>query len=240
SRSISCDALAAAGAIAAIAATAIATSIPLTLSLLPASAARPCARLDRRGLRLTRERPGAPAKTKSCALSVPNQVASRRKVATRPRGVNCRERRCASPRGECMCVRRLAVLVVAAGFGATLAAAVLAGLDRAAATPRSSSHVSILRVDTKLPGWLAPGAAGRVGGFAGANERLRLATASGVQLARTRGGKLGRFGFNFPAPQAGRYRLLVGGSTDTASAGTLTVRPLLLDAVGDITFGEQV
>src|SRR5262249_16757418 len=46
--------------------------------------------------------------------------------------------------------------------------------------------------------------------------------------------------FHFHAPKAGRYRLLVGGSTDTASAGTLTVRPLVLDAVGDITFGEQV
>jgi poly-gamma-glutamate capsule biosynthesis protein CapA/YwtB (metallophosphatase superfamily) len=141
---------------------------------------------------------------------------------------------------KCVSVRRLAVLALAAGFGAALAAAVLAGLDRAAATPQTSSHVSILRVDTKLPGWLAPGAAGRVGGFAGANERLRLATASGVELARTRSGRLGRFVFHFHAPNAGRYRLLVGGSTDTASAGTLIVRPLVLDAVGDITFGEQV
>src|SRR5262249_14309027 len=41
----------------------IATSIRLTFSLLPASAARPHAHLSRRGFRLTRERPIAPAKT---------------------------------------------------------------------------------------------------------------------------------------------------------------------------------
>jgi len=137
-------------------------------------------------------------------------------------------------------VRRLAVLALAACFGGAFAAAVVAGLDRAAATPDKSSHVAILRVDSKLPDWLAPGAVGRVDGFAGANERLRLMTGSGAVLARVRSGKLGRFVFRFHAPKAGRYRLRVATRAAAATAGMLTVRPLVLEAVGDITFGEQV
>jgi poly-gamma-glutamate synthesis protein (capsule biosynthesis protein) len=117
---------------------------------------------------------------------------------------------------------------------------VLAGLDRAAATPADTARAQILRVDSKLPTWLAPGATGRVEGFAGANERLRLVTASGTLLARTRSGQLGRFVFRFRAPKAGRYRLLVATRATATGAGVLTVRPLVLEAVGDITFGEQV
>ena len=137
-------------------------------------------------------------------------------------------------------MRRVAVLALAAGFGASFAAAVLAGLDRAAATPDTPTRAAILRIDSKLPDWLAPGAAGRVEGFAGANERLRLVTAAGAVLARTRSGDLGRFGFRFHAPRAGRYRLLVATRAVATGAGVLTVRPLVLEAVGDITFGEQV
>jgi poly-gamma-glutamate synthesis protein (capsule biosynthesis protein) len=132
------------------------------------------------------------------------------------------------------------VLVLAAGFGASLAGAVLAGLNRAAATPQRSGRAQILRVDSKLPGWLAPGAAGTVEGFAGAKERLRLVTGSGVVLARASSGRLGRFSLRFHAPNAGRYRLRIATATMNAKAGVLTVRPLVLDAVGDITFGEQV
>ncbi|MFL5926548.1 MAG: CapA family protein [Gaiellaceae bacterium] len=139
-----------------------------------------------------------------------------------------------------MAVRRAAVLALAAGFAAAFAAAVLAGLDRAAATPETRSHAAILRVDSKLPDWLAPGATGRVAGFAGANERLRLVTGSGTVLARTRSGKLGRFVFRFHAPNAGRYRLRVATRAMATAVGALTVRPLVLEAVGDITFGEQV
>ena len=44
----------------------------------------------------------------------------------------------------------------------------------------------------------------------------------------------------FARREPGRYRLRVAGAGRTAAAGVVVVRPLVLDAVGDITFGEQV
>ncbi|HVP75340.1 MAG TPA: CapA family protein [Gaiellaceae bacterium] len=129
-------------------------------------------------------------------------------------------------------------MLVCAGVAACVL--VVAGRHAADATARATGGAQLLRVDSRLPGWLAPGAAGRVEGFAGANERLRLETAAGDVLARTTSGQRGRFLFRFRAPEPGRYRLRVTGAGRSAAAGVLLVRPLVLDAVGDITFGEQV
>jgi poly-gamma-glutamate synthesis protein (capsule biosynthesis protein) len=96
------------------------------------------------------------------------------------------------------------------------------------------------RVESRLPGWLAPGAAGTVAGFAGSFERIQLQTTGGRVVSRTRCGRLGRFLFRFRAPAPGRYPLRVVADHAEVRAGVLTVRPLELEAVGDITFGEQV
>jgi poly-gamma-glutamate synthesis protein (capsule biosynthesis protein) len=144
---------------------------------------------------------------------------------------------------ECGVVRRLVSAGLAVVFAAGLATAVLAGITRAgaASSPARAEVAQMLRVDTNAPSWLAPGGAGSVGGFAGANEPLRLVGAQGVLLARTRSGPLGRYVFRFRAPaRVGRYQLRVLAGAAEASAGTLAVRPLELAAVGDITFGEQV
>jgi poly-gamma-glutamate synthesis protein (capsule biosynthesis protein) len=113
----------------------------------------------------------------------------------------------------------------------------LVGRSAADAGPRSAAH--LLRVDSTLPAWLAPGATGRVEGFAGPDERLRLRSGRRT-LARVRSGPRGRFVLRFPAPGPGRYRLSIAAAGRTAPVGVLVVRPLLLDAVGDVTFGEQV
>jgi poly-gamma-glutamate synthesis protein (capsule biosynthesis protein) len=104
----------------------------------------------------------------------------------------------------------------------------------------ATAQAQLLEVVSHVPGWLAPGARGHVEGFAGANERLRLETTGGSVLARTTSGPRGRFLLRFRAPEPGRYRLRVAGAARTVSAGVVVVRPLVLDAVGDITFGEQV
>ena len=59
-------------------------------------------------------------------------------------------------------------------------------------------------------------------------------------LGRATSGPRGGFRIRFRAPEPGRYRLTVAAPGRTVRVGTLLVRPLLLDAVGDITFGEQV
>ncbi len=122
-----------------------------------------------------------------------------------------------------------------------LGLAVVAALSSgtAGALSARSRAPAILRVDTRLPSWLAPGAHATVTGYAAADQRLVLRSGSSV-LARTTSGPLGGFRFRFRAPEPGRYRLTVAAATRAAPGGVLVVRPLLLDAVGDITFGEQV
>lgn len=125
--------------------------------------------------------------------------------------------------------RLLAGLAVAAALSSGTAGALSAG----------STEPAILRVDSRLPSWLAPGARATVAGYAAADEPLVLRSGSSV-LARTTSGPLGGFRFRFRAPEPGRHPLTVAAATRAVSGGTLVVRPLLLDAVGDITFGEQV
>jgi Bacterial capsule synthesis protein PGA_cap len=131
------------------------------------------------------------------------------------------------------------VAALAAVFSTGVTSAVYAGIEGGA--PLEVRHQASLRVESKAPPWLAPNGVGTVSGFAGANQHLRLVGTQGLLIARTRSGPLGRFVFRFRAPaRSGRYHLRVLAGTAQASAGTLTVRPLQLAAVGDITFGEQV
>jgi hypothetical protein len=140
------------------------------------------------------------------------------------------------PRG----MRRLAVggLVAALVAGAAAAAALaLRDTSDAAARP---AHAVELRVDTSLPPWVAPGARVTVAGFSAGSTRVILRTAAGRALARTTSGPRGRYLLRFRAPAAGAYRLRTAAAGATAPVGTLHVRPLVLAAVGDVTFGEQV
>ncbi|HZP73207.1 MAG TPA: CapA family protein [Gaiellaceae bacterium] len=103
----------------------------------------------------------------------------------------------------------------------------------------AGAAISPLTVVTKLPDWRAPGARVTVGGFAGGSERVVL-RANGRAVAHTTSGRLGRYGLGFAAARPGRYRLVVAADGRTHTVGTLVVRDLVLEAVGDITFGEQV
>jgi poly-gamma-glutamate capsule biosynthesis protein CapA/YwtB (metallophosphatase superfamily) len=137
------------------------------------------------------------------------------------------------------CVRRrlltaLALVAAAAGLAVALA------VPRTAEAPGRVARTALLRVDSALPAWLAPGAEAHVSGWAGASEPVALETPAGRTLARTTSGPLGRFRLRFAAPAPGRYALRVIAGGTTAAAGRLVVRPLVLAAVGDITFGEQV
>jgi poly-gamma-glutamate capsule biosynthesis protein CapA/YwtB (metallophosphatase superfamily) len=142
-------------------------------------------------------------------------------------------------------MHRLAVTgLVLALLGGAAAASILAlrGPPGAAAEPRRAPAAAsgLPRVTTELPDWLAPGARAGVGGFAPASSRVLLRTGHGRVLATTTSGPRGRFLLRFRAPAPGGYRLQVAAGGSTAPAGPLLVRPLVLAAVGDVTFGEQV
>src|SRR5438445_468746 len=77
------------------------------------------------------------------------------------------------------------------------------------------------------------------GGFAGAGERVVL-RANGRRVASAAAGPLGRYRLRFAPRASGRYRLLVTTATHRRAAGSLVVRPVVVDAVGDVTFGEEV
>jgi poly-gamma-glutamate capsule biosynthesis protein CapA/YwtB (metallophosphatase superfamily) len=53
-------------------------------------------------------------------------------------------------------------------------------------------------------------------------------------------GRLGGFRLAFTTAKAGWYRLRIAAGDRVRPIGTLMVRPLVMEAVGDITFGEQV
>ena len=94
-------------------------------------------------------------------------------------------------------------------------------------------------ITTSLPAWRAPGVPLEISGWAGADEPLQL-RAGGRLLAETTAGARGGFHLRFTTGAPGRYRLVVGGAGPAAAVGTLLVRPVELEAVGDITFGESV
>ena len=67
-----------------------------------------------------------------------------------------------------------------------------------------------------------------------------LLRADGRVVATTTAGKLGRYHLRFVPRVSGRNRLVVQSEGKLRAAGTLVVRPVSLDAVGDVTFGEEV
>ncbi len=140
-------------------------------------------------------------------------------------------------------MRHTAFLSLSACAAAALGAGLHAGASSANSMRDGRSDARrghLVRVNTTPPTWLAPGGLAHVGGFAGANETLRLETAHGDVLAHTTSGQRGGFVLRFRAPRPGRYRLRIVGESRSTPVGALFVRPLVLDAVGDITFGEQV
>ena len=127
-------------------------------------------------------------------------------------------------------------LALLAGFGGAAALALRPGAA-AAPPPRRP----LLRLDSTLPAWVAPGGAVSLTGFAGARKPVQVATAAGEVLTAAMSGPRGRFRLRFRAPgRAGRYDLRLLAPGVSTPIGRLLVRPLTLDAVGDITFGEQV
>src|ERR1041385_3099493 len=124
-------------------------------------------------------------------------------------------------------------------------AAVLAGglllilRQGAAHTPTAAAAPPPLTVTTRLPEWRAPGVRVVVGGFAASHERVVL-RANGRTVAAATAGRFGRYAVRFAAERPGRYRLKVTGAGRSRVVGSLRVRRVVLDAVGDITFGEQV
>jgi hypothetical protein len=140
-----------------------------------------------------------------------------------------------------LAVTALVLMLVAGALGAAALALRQTRSPAPAPTPtRVAATRALPRLETALPAWVAPGARVRVGGFAAASKRVRLQTASGRTLAVATSGPRGRFLLRFRAPSAGRYRLRVRSGGAATAAGSLLVRPLVLDAVGDVTFGEQV
>jgi Bacterial capsule synthesis protein PGA_cap len=105
--------------------------------------------------------------------------------------------------------------------------------------PASADTPAPLTVLARPTGWRAPGVAVSVSGFAGRGERVEL-RAGGRAVAGATAGRFGRYRLRFVPRRTGRYRLVVEASGRRRAAGLLLVRPVTLDAVGDITFGEQV
>ena len=107
------------------------------------------------------------------------------------------------------------------------------------AQPRAAVVIAPLTVTSKPTDWRAPGVAVTVGGFAGSGARVLL-RADGRVVASTTAGKLGRYALRFATHASGRLKLSVQSAGKFVPAGTLDVRPVSLDAVGDVTFGESV
>jgi poly-gamma-glutamate capsule biosynthesis protein CapA/YwtB (metallophosphatase superfamily) len=124
--------------------------------------------------------------------------------------------------------------LVGAGLAATSAFA--DGAHRAGPTQTAATAPT---VTSPLPRWLAPGARLTVSGFAGATAPVVL-RADGAPVARATSGPLGRYRLSFRPQRPGRVRLTVQSGGLRRSVGVLLVRSLTLQAVGDITFGEQV
>ncbi len=102
--------------------------------------------------------------------------------------------------------------------------------------PGPATRSISLRVDSRLPAWLAPGAAVRVSGFAGGNAPVTLLV-DGRRAGRATAGRLGAFQLVGRAPEPGSHVVAVASGGRRLLVGTLRVRPVVLAAVGDVTFG---
>lgn len=105
--------------------------------------------------------------------------------------------------------------------------------------PRTARAETAVKVTTALPAWAAPGARLHIGGWTAAGVTVKLWIGTRVRFATS--GPRGGFGFRVRAPAAGgRYPVSVVAAGTRMEVGTLRVRPLLLAAVGDVTFGDGV
>jgi hypothetical protein len=132
-------------------------------------------------------------------------------------------------------MRTLAIAGTAA-FLSLLAAVTAASLPAGDSEPPAPAPP---RVTSQLPAWLAPGGRLVVEGWAGPRRRVVLLHGKRA-LATTTSGQLGRFRLRLRAPAPGRFRLAVRSPEGSARVGSLRVRPLVLAAVGDVTFGDRV
>jgi poly-gamma-glutamate synthesis protein (capsule biosynthesis protein) len=103
----------------------------------------------------------------------------------------------------------------------------------------AAAQIAPFTVTSKPAGWRAPGVAVTVGGFAASGARVLLRDGGRV-VATTTAGRLGGYHLRFAAHVSGRHRLVVQSEGRFRPAGTLVVHPVSLDAVGDVTFGEDV
>jgi poly-gamma-glutamate capsule biosynthesis protein CapA/YwtB (metallophosphatase superfamily) len=112
--------------------------------------------------------------------------------------------------------------------------ALLAG-SGAAASGSSDS----LTVDSTLPRWLAPGARLVVEGTADPLEQVRLEQ-GGRAIATATSADTGQFSISTRVAALGAHELSLATDLETLPIGKLTVRPLRIAAVGDVTPGEAV
>jgi poly-gamma-glutamate synthesis protein (capsule biosynthesis protein) len=131
---------------------------------------------------------------------------------------------------------RPAVSIVSALAG-TLA--LVAGSTSAAALDDPAP----LTVDSTLPSWLVPGAKLEVDGSADPQQEVQLLE-DGRTIATVTADEVGEFTISVRLGSRGVHELSLVATTDTSidtvGLGRLTVRPLRLAAVGDITPGEAV
>ena len=122
---------------------------------------------------------------------------------------------------------------------AVVEAVLVLPLRHSGSASAAEAAAPVLKATTRLPAWRAPGVPVQIAGFAPARERVRL-RANGRIVAATTSRASGRYRLRYAAARPGQYRLTVTDGSRSRRVGTLVVRPVVLEAVGDITFGEQV
>ena len=126
---------------------------------------------------------------------------------------------------------------VAVAVGEAFLIVHLVRVPPASSQPRPAKQA--LSITTTLPAWQATGVPLVVHGYGGVAVRLEL-RANGRTVATGLTDGQGRYTLQFTPTKPGRYALAVVGDLGREGVGTLVVRPVVIEAVGDITFGEQV
>ena len=114
-----------------------------------------------------------------------------------------------------------------------------AALSLTLAVGGGAAKPQLPRVESKLPAWVAPHAPVTVRGWTLPHARVSLLSGSRT-IGTATGGRLGRFAVSGAAPAPGRYRITVVSAGRRLPAGALRVRPIVLAAAGDVTFGDGV
>jgi poly-gamma-glutamate synthesis protein (capsule biosynthesis protein) len=117
--------------------------------------------------------------------------------------------------------------------------AAFAAATRHPASARAQAAEQPIILRSVVPAWRAPGVRVPLMGFADPREPVSLSV-NGHVVDATVAGQLGRFRLSFTTGKPGRYRLRIAAGDRVSTIETLKVRPVVLEAVGDITFGEQV